>query len=132
MAQYRARPPSSDATAFFWAGAEQGRLLAQRCRACGTLRHPPALICRACRSDQYDVEQLSGAGHVHSFAVPRHPVSEINPDGTVLVVVALDEGIRMTSNLIGPGAEQVEIGQRVSVIYRRWASEITLPLFVLA
>jgi uncharacterized OB-fold protein len=44
-----------------------------------------------------------------------------------VIQVALDEGPRLTSNLLGP--EQPSIGQRVEVVFEDVDSELTLPRF---
>lgn len=41
----RPMPGISDDTRFFWEGARAGKLLIQRCKGCGELRHPPGPVC---------------------------------------------------------------------------------------
>lgn len=87
---------------FFWDGVDRGELLAQKCRACAELRHPPAPRCRHCGSGEWDAVPLSGRGHIHSWIVSRHPTqADIAP--RTVVLVDLEEGVRIVSNLIDAG-----------------------------
>lgn len=65
----RPAPGMSDDTRFFWDGAREGKLLIQRCKACGTLRHPPGPVCTACHSFEWDTVQSKGLGTIYSFVV---------------------------------------------------------------
>jgi hypothetical protein len=49
----------------------------------------------------------------------------------VLVIVELDEGARMPTNLVGvePDPEPIRVGMRVNVVFRKLSEHITLPLF---
>jgi uncharacterized OB-fold protein len=100
---------------FFWEGVDRGELLAQVCLDCGTLRHPPSPRCARCRSAAWEARALSGRGSIHTWIVSRHP-SQPDPDPRVVVLVDLEEGIRLVSNLVDPenvltgAAVQVEFG----------------------
>ena len=69
------RPPPgiSDDTRFFWDGVRAGKLLIQRCKSCGSLRHPPGPVCPSCHSFEWDTLQASGRGTVYSFVVMHYP-----------------------------------------------------------
>ena len=43
-------PAVTEETEVFWDAAAEGRLLVERCDACGAESFPPRGICRACRS----------------------------------------------------------------------------------
>ena len=45
----RPRPALTQDNAFWFEGARQHRLLIQRCKQCGSLRHPPRPMCAECR-----------------------------------------------------------------------------------
>jgi len=46
-----------------------------------------------------------------------------------IVVVELEEGWYMLSNLVGVAPEKVRVGLPVQVFFERRSDEITLPLF---
>jgi uncharacterized protein len=87
--------------AFFWDGAAEDRLLIQRCAQCGMLRHPPAPMCGGCGSLEWDTLEASGRGRVYSWMFSLHPN---RPDDVarIVILVQLDEGVRLVSNLVDP------------------------------
>ena len=73
VAAKRPLPGISDDTRFFWDGARAGKLLIQRCKGCGELRHPPGPVCPSCHSFEWDTVEASGRGTVYSFVVMHYP-----------------------------------------------------------
>ena len=123
-------PQPDEVSAPFWQYCRDGELWAQRCTACGVLRHPPRPTCPACGSTAVEWQMLSGRGKVFTYGVSHqaiHPALEGRIPFTTLIV-ELDEGVRMTSNLV-EGSPPVEIGTPVEVVFERQNDEITLPRF---
>jgi uncharacterized protein len=110
---------------FFWKGVDQGRLLAQRCSQCETLRHPPAPMCARCQSVAWEPAELSGRGKVYSWLISKHPTEPDSAPRTV-VLVDLEEGLRLVSNIVD--GETVEIGDPVRVTFGE-VGGAKLPLF---
>ena len=54
----------------FWSAAAEGRLLFQRCPACGHRQFYPRALCTACGGDT-GVGDGVGPGDVHTFTVVR-------------------------------------------------------------
>jgi len=125
----RPRPARSPDTAFFWEGVEAGRLLIQRCANCCRLRHPPGPMCRACHSLEWEALEASGRGRVYSFVVAHHPPIPPFAYPNLIVLIELDEGTRLVSNLIGVDPADVEIGMPVEVAFTRVDDSLVLPLF---
>jgi uncharacterized OB-fold protein/acyl dehydratase len=125
----RPRPAISDDNRFFWDGVERGELLIQRCVSCGVLRHPPRPMCPRCRSLEWDTVAASGRGRVHSFVVPHHPRLPAFPERYVVALVALEEGTRLVTNVVGVAPEDVRIDMPVVLEMTRVDDELTLPLF---
>jgi uncharacterized OB-fold protein len=97
----RVVPPVTDAdNRFFWEGVREGRLLVQRCSSCGTLRHPPGPMCPRCLSLEWEAIEASGRGTIHSWVLSHHP-TEPDAEPRVVVLVDLEEGVRMVGNLTG-------------------------------
>lgn len=125
----RPRPAISDDTRFFWDGVDRRELLVQKCVSCGEFRHPPRPMCGRCRSLEWEAQRVSGNGTVYSYVVHHHPpVPGFDPP-FVVALIALDEGVRMVSNLVGVAPSEVEIGMPVRVSFRQVDEELTLPLF---
>jgi uncharacterized protein len=125
----RPAPIVTDDSAAFWAAAAEGRLVAQRCAACGRFRHPPRPMCPACRSLAVDVVDLSGRGEVYSYAVLHHPPNPLFEYPVVIVLVDLEEGIRLLSNLTGVVPDAIEIGMPVEVHFAPTADGMAVPQF---
>lgn len=132
----RPAPGMSDDTRFFWDGARQGKLLIQRCKACGALRHPPGPCCPKCHSFEWDTLEASGRGSVYSFVVMHYPevppFEHPNPIG----LIELEEGTRLIAQLIGVKPGEIKIGDKVRVEFNRFEvgapdgdDDIVLPQF---
>lgn len=80
---------------FFYNGLEDGHLLIQKCGACGKLRNPPSPMCYDCGSVTVHTLACAGTGTVHSWVVHHHPPMENFPVPHTVVLVDLDEGVRM-------------------------------------
>jgi len=98
----------------FWAAVDEGRLIAQRCLDCGTLRYPLLPMCGHCQSLAWEEHPLSGRGQVYAWLVSQHPTKADDSPRTVLLV-DLAEGLRIVSNLAGGGP--AEIGMPVHVSF---------------
>ena len=123
-------PVLDEDTQPFWDYCRAGELRAQRCTACGRLRHPPRPTCPQCGSTDVEWQLLSGRGKVYTYAISHqavHPALEGLVPFTTLIV-ELDEGLRVTSNLV-EGSGPVQIGTAVEVVFERVTEEVTLPRF---
>ncbi len=126
----RPMPGVSDDTRFFWEGARAGKLLIQRCKGCGTLRHPPGPVCPSCHSFEWDTVQASGRGTVYSFVVMHYPEVAPFDHPNPIVLVELEEGTRLISQLVGVKPGEVKIGQAVQVEFNSFNDgELVLPQF---
>ena len=125
----RMRPVVNDDTRFFWDAAAQGRLVIQRCSGCGTLRHPPGPACRRCHSMEWDTVTASGRGTLYSYTVLHHPPAPGFDRPAVAVVVELDEGVRLVSNLNTDDPESLRIGEAVEVYFVPQDEGWTAPQF---
>jgi uncharacterized protein len=123
------RPAMSQDTDFFWKGLREGRLLIQRCTACGTLRHPPGPACLECHALDWETQQASGRGTLHSFVVmhqPRLPAFDYpHPVG----LIALEEGVRLVAPLRIDAPERLAIGMPVAVELDPAPQDDRLPWF---
>jgi uncharacterized OB-fold protein len=146
MAQPGPPPVASDGltasdplTDFFWAGAREGRLMIQRCQACGTYIHLPRPVCRACRSFDLAPEQVSGRGTVYTFTETHRPFHPFFVDRVpyLLAAVELEEqaGLRVLSNLVGMDepAGRLDggprIGMAVEVDFEWLSDDLAVPVF---
>jgi uncharacterized OB-fold protein len=114
----------------FWDAAVEGRLVAQRCRACGRLQHPPRPACPACHSLDLEFIDLAGTGTIYSYAILHHPQHPSFDYPVVAILVELDEGIRLVSALVGVAPTNVHIGMPVQVTFEPTADDLAVPVFI--
>ena len=113
----RPRMPVTRDTAFWLEGAAVGELRIQCCAACGALRHPPRPMCPACNSVDWDFVRASGRGTVYSYVVYHHqPATGLEVPYAVLVV-ELDEGVRVVGNLVEADPDELSVGMPVEVVF---------------
>ncbi len=125
----RPRPGITHDNRFFWQGVAEGKLLIQRCASCKKLRHPPAPMCRHCRSLEWDTVEASGRGVVYSYVRHYHPQIPPFEPGHPIAVIELEEGTRLVSDLVGIDGADVKIGLPVRVEFNAVDDELTLPQF---
>lgn len=114
----------------FWTGGAAGELRILRCRDCATFVHPPRPVCRHCLSENVEPEVVAGTGVVDTFTVNHqkwHPAMEVP---FVIARVALDgvPGVYLTTNIVGCPVDEVDVGDRVRVIFEQ-QDDVYLPLF---
>lgn len=115
----------------FLAAAKERRLVVQRCSGCGELRFPPRELCSRCWSREAEWVPVSGRGEVFSFYWMHqiyHPGFAAEVPYAV-VIVALDEGPHVLSNIVGCSREELRIGLPVEVTFEDASDEVTLPKF---
>lgn len=126
---WRIAPPVTRDTQFFWDGVKAHTLLIQRCTGCQALRHPPRPMCPQCNSLRWDTIEASGRGRVYSFVIPRHPPFPWMDQPYIVVLVELEEGTRLVSNLCGIAPDDVAIGMPVEAFYEQFDDGLVLPQF---
>jgi len=113
----------------YWEGLTRGELLFQRCGTCGGAVHTPALVCAHCGSRDLAWEQSSGLGTVYSWTIVWRPQTPEFTVPYVPIIVDLEEGWQLLSNLIGCEYDAVHVGQKVAVEFHSLTSKVTLPYF---
>jgi uncharacterized OB-fold protein len=115
----------------FWEAARRHELALQRCDDCGHFRYPPAPVCPECLSERATWTPVSGRGTVTTFVVVHKPYfASFAADLPYNVVqVQLDEGPRLTANLVGIANADIRIGARVQAVFDDVTPEVTLPRF---
>jgi uncharacterized OB-fold protein len=118
----------------FWEATRQHRLAFPRCDQCRKFWFPPSGLCPHCLSDQFQWEQVSGRGIIHSFVV-FHRVYDERWASSVpytVAVIKLEEGPRMISNIVGSEPTKLRCGMRVAVRFEDASAEYSVPTFFLA
>ena len=115
---------------FFWTSGADGRLRLQECKACEALIHPPAPVCRYCRSRDMGVRTVSGRATLAGFTVNQRFSLPGMPAPYVIAQVAIaeDPRVRLTTNIVESDPDQLELGQQVEVVFEQ-IEDVWLPLF---
>ena len=115
----------------FWDAAKEGRLLIQRCVACGRAQHYPRAFCAACWSDEVTWEEASGRGTLYTWSTVHMndlaPFAERVP--YIAAAVDLDEGPRLMTNIVEADPGDLRVGMAVTVVFRALDEEVTAPFF---
>lgn len=128
----RIKPPMGLDNAWWWQMAERGELGIQRCLGCQTLRHPPRPMCGDCHSLEWDAVVASGRGTICSFTTLHHPKFPGYEYPLIIILVDLEEGTRLTSQLVGCSPEDVDFGLPVEMVIHEDPDGFKMPVFRLA
>jgi hypothetical protein len=99
---------------------ERYRLVGVKCATCNAAYFPKRSVCPHCRrKGKLEEVQFSGTGKVFSFTEVTSP-----PEGFedqvpyVLAIIELDEGARLTGQVVDASNSDVKIGSRVERVFR--------------
>lgn len=119
--------PSAD-DAPHWEGLRRGEFLIQQCGQCETLQHPPRPACARCHSLELGWKKASGRGMIYSYTFANPPVHPAWKDRTPfnIVLVQLEEDVRIVTNVVGATNEEIAIGRSCELVYEKITDEVTL------
>lgn len=121
------RPSITHDNAFFWEGLNQRKLLFQSFD--GRLRHPPGPMDPVTGSLAFDIVEASGRGTIHSFVVMHQPRLPGFEYPLPVVLVELEEGVRIVANMLDAKPDEVTIGRAVVVDFVEVEPGYVLPAF---
>jgi uncharacterized OB-fold protein len=101
------------------------QLIGTRCSKCGDTYFPPRSICPNCRgSGKVSETKLSGLGEVLTYTVVRVPPEGFEREAPyVVAIIKLEEGPRITAQIVDCKPEDVQIGTKVRSVFRRVGEE---------
>lgn len=124
-------PDPSPVSRVFWEKAAAGELWLQQCQDCQKFIFYPRAICPHCLSINLAWTPSKGRGRVYTFTVVYR--SDLPGFETELpyicAIVELEEGPRMSSNIINCPVGEVRIDMPVEVVFEKITPEISLPKF---
>lgn len=117
----------------FWKAARDGRLTAQRCTNCDTLRFPALPICDTCLELGFSWVDVSPSGTIWSYVVYHRAFHPGFKDDVpyVVAIVENDEGLRFVGNVIGERVD-VKVGSAVTAVFDAVTPEFTMVKWALA
>jgi hypothetical protein len=88
-------------------------------------------MCPECHSLDFAWAPMSGRGTVYTYAIVNQPLHPFWSGRTPynVVLVELEEGVRIVSNLVDCPNDLVRIGMPVTVVWEDVTDEISLPMF---
>lgn len=115
----------------FWAAAKAAVLKVPHCPACGKLFFPPRALCPFCLHEPIEWVKVCGKGKVYSYTIVHRASSPgfQREVPYVFAIVELQEGLRITSNVINCPPGVVRVGMPVQVVFQTATEDITLPKF---
>jgi len=127
----RREPPLSDEARPFWDATREQRFVLPWCTTCDAAIWYPRTACPRCIGDTVEWREDAGGGTVYAAIVHTRPApGRAEEDGPyVVVLVDLDAGARMMSNVVGCPPEDVEIGLRVALAWEPLSDGRHLPVF---
>ena len=112
-----AAPVAKDTFTF----GEDGKphFVASKCTHCGTAVFPAVLRCPNCFKADMTHTPLATGGELKSFTVVRQGSPDWKGDVPYIIVqVTTDDGVKVSTQLLGCTPEQAEIGMRVTTDIR--------------
>jgi len=123
-------PTLSELNRPFWDGCAQGELRLQQCDRCRHVRYPISDICPRCLSPEHQWQKLSGRGAILSWIVFQRPYNEAWEQHVPynVVLVELEEGPRLFSNVVPLDRTDLRVGMPVRVIFEQ-LDGVAVPRF---
>ena len=128
---WRPLPQITQDSEAFWASTHEHEMKLQRCSRCGKFRFYPSEACHFCASMEYEWIPISGRGQIHTYTVlerARGTPYENNTPITI-VLVELEEGPIVMSNLIDYDDADLAIGTPVTLQYEDVTDAVTVFVF---
>jgi uncharacterized OB-fold protein len=131
---FRVLPAVTAENEHFWRGGAHGELRFLRCGDCGTWIHPPQPRCPSCLSASVAPAAVSGRGTVLTYTVNHQPwYPGLDPPYLVAIVeLPEQEGLRVTTNVVGCDPGEVSFGMPVRVTFEEYPDRdgsVWLPFF---
>ncbi len=116
----------------FWDGLRQRRLLLQYSPTTKQWIYYPRNLTPGTLADDIEWREAAGTGVVYTFTIARRPTAPAweGASPQLIAVVELDEGPKVTTELVGIAPEAVRIGLRVRAVFEDVSgSDVTLLRF---
>ncbi len=96
------------------------RLEAKKCKKCGIVLFPPRLICPECKNREFEDTKLADRGKILTYTVIRVAPQQFVDQAPFAVGIAeLDDGVKLTGQIVDCDFKDLKIGQRVRIEFRK-------------
>jgi hypothetical protein len=103
----------------YWNGLANHQVTLQHCDDCDAWVFYPRSHCNNCLSPNLTWRQVSGNGTLYTFTVARRPTAPQFADDIpqLIIVVELDEGVRINSVMVNIAPEVLTVGMAVRPVF---------------
>ncbi|MBM4241452.1 MAG: Zn-ribbon domain-containing OB-fold protein [Euryarchaeota archaeon] len=100
-------------------------LIGSKCLECGKVFFPKRIICPECRrKGQLEDIKLRGEGKIYTYSIINTPTDEFKTIAPyVVAIVELDDGAKITTQIVDCNPEDVKIGDEVEMVFRKIREE---------
>jgi uncharacterized OB-fold protein len=96
------------------------RLEAKKCKKCRITLFPPRLICPECKGREFEDTKLAEKGKILTYTIIRVPPHQFVDQAPFAVgIVELVDGVRLTGQIVDCDFEDLKIGQKVKIEFRK-------------
>lgn len=100
-------------------------LIGSKCAQCKGVFFPKRVICPECRrKGKLEDIRFSGKGKIHTYSVIHTPAEDfkiLSP--YVVAIIELDEGTKITSQIVDCDYDEINIGDEVELVFRKIKEE---------
>ena len=128
----RPLPTITADTEDFWKSTHDHAMKLQKCNNCGRFWYYPGPVCHYCSARDWTWTEVSGKGTIYSYSVLERAKGNPyeNDVPIAIILVRLEEGPVMMSNLFDYEPSELAIDAPVTVTYEDVNDEVTLPVFL--
>lgn len=96
-------------------------LIGSKCTTCGRVFFPPRVVCPDCRrKGNIESFKFSGKGKIYTYSIIRTPTDDFKAIAPYAVaIIELDEGAKITAQLVDCDVDTIEIGDPVEMVFRK-------------
>ena len=96
------------------------RLEAGKCASCGYVCFPPRLICPRCGSREFAKTKLADSGKILTYTIIRvAPHQYVDQAPYAVGIAEQDDGVKLTAQIVDCNFEDLKIGMRVKIEFRK-------------
>lgn len=96
------------------------RYEAAKCSGCGKIFFPPRLVCDKCRGREFETHILAQQGVIETYTEIHIAPSGFTDEAPYAVgIVKLDDGVRITAQIVDCAPEELKVGARVRLEFRK-------------
>jgi len=103
---------------------ERYRLMGQKCKSCGKVIFPKRLICPECGAKEFDDVLMPDHGKIITYTTVFIGAKFLEHDTPyVIAIIELDNGVRITTQVVDMNPEEVSSGKEVHLVFRKLQAE---------